>query len=154
MKQRRKSPRFCLEDRLVGEFRNHDKFVVKDINFEGLKIVSNFAPSIGAPYLLCLNDNQRVLEIEARVLETQLIEFNRDKGEIFPAGALFSIRCKIEGLDDEKRKFIIQVLENHFSHLQPYPRQRQSPSEGNDRLTDYRQFTAAAHPAASVMNLF
>lgn len=154
MKQRRKSPRFCLQNRLVGEFRNHDKFVVKDINFEGLKIVSNFAPSIGASYLLCLNDNQHIQEIEAQVLETQLIDFNSDKGEIFPAGALFSIRCKIESLDDEQRKFIIKLLENHFSHLQPYPHETQSPSDGKNRLADYRQFAAAAHPAASVMNLF
>jgi hypothetical protein len=153
MKQRRKNQRFYLEDRLIGEFRNHDKFVVKDINFEGLKIVSNFAPIIGALYLLFLKDNQRVQEIEVQVLEAQLTEFTTDNGDIFPAGALFSIRGKIENLDDEQRKFIVRLLENHFSHLQPHPQEGLSPSGGDDR-GKYRKTEAAAYQAGSFMSVF
>lgn len=146
MTQRRQSNRYQFNDPVIGEFRTHDKFVVKDISFEGLKVVSNFAPIIGASYLLYLKNDQQIQEIEARILESQLTEFNTGKSDVFPAGALFSIRCRIENLKDEQRQFIIRLLEKRFSHLKPPEQEKITPS-GVDGSTAYKKMESAAYPA-------
>ncbi len=115
---RRKNYRFDKLKETVGEFYNHENFLVKNISLEGINLISNFRAVVGANYVIYLENNNQKLGFEIHVLRAEVHEFNPLETQLFLPGILYSIGARFVNLDAAHNKFVIALLETKFSNLE------------------------------------
>lgn len=122
MQERRKNGRFALPSDIIGNFlfksngkahvRRDEKFIVKDIGFGGFNVVSNFSPEIGSVYVINIEKKKSRLKFEVQVIFSNIMKFMTDKESIFKPGILYSIGCKIKGMENFQRQCIKYLIQN------------------------------------------
>ncbi len=108
--KRRKDHRFHVEFNIAGTFKNKEKFLLKDINFEGLKLLVGFSPLIGSKYTLTLKANDRSEDFNIKVVRVEPGGYNADEKSGIPLGAVYSVGAKILDMTESKRRFVMNLL--------------------------------------------
>ena len=108
--KRRKDQRFHMGHNFVGTFKNKEKFLLKDINFEGLQLVAGFSPLIGAKYTLTLRDSDQSEDFNIKVLRVEPGGYNADEETGIPLGAVYSVGARILDMTESKRRFVMNLL--------------------------------------------
>jgi len=110
MGQRRRSHRFQFEGAIIGTFNNKEKFILKDINFEGLHLISNFSPIIGSKYALTVKDKKQSEEFDIEVVRVDAGGFNADEKTGIPFGVVYSVGARWLNITQDKKKFLMGLL--------------------------------------------
>jgi hypothetical protein len=108
--KRRKDHRFHVEFNIAGTFKNNEKFLLKDINFEGLKLLVGFSPLIGSKYNLTLENNDQSEDFHIKVVRVEPGGYNADEESEIPLGALYSVGAQILNMTESKRRFVMDLL--------------------------------------------
>jgi hypothetical protein len=109
MGQKRDSQRYNLKAELNGKFQNGEIFIVKDVSFSGISLLSIFSPDIGNKYKLYINNNDKVYEINIEVTRNKVVGFNSKGENVLPMGALHSIAGRILDLNGTRKKFLLSL---------------------------------------------
>jgi len=112
MGQKRDSQRYNLKAELNGKFQNDEIFIVKDVSFDGISLLSVFSPDIGDKYKLYINNNDKVYEVNIEITRNKVVGFNSKGENILPMGALHSIAGKILDLNGTREKFLLSLQLN------------------------------------------
>jgi hypothetical protein len=111
MERKRKSQRYYLDSQVAGNFKNNERFVIKDLSEEGLQLTSNFSPIIGSKYRLTVRNRKgETIELEFQVVRVETGGFNAKEGGPMPTGVLFHVGGKLLNLDESKNKFLRSLL--------------------------------------------
>ncbi len=110
MGQKRRNHRFQFAEAVIGTFGNMEKFLLKDINFEGLHLVSNFSPIIGTKYILKVEDKKESEAFDIEVVRVNAGGFNADAGSGIPVGVLYSVGARWLNITQNKKKFLMGLL--------------------------------------------
>lgn len=110
MGQKRRSHRFQFEGTITGTFNNMEKFILKDINFEGLHLVSNFSPIIGSKYVLTVTDKSQSEAFDIEVVRVDPGGFNADERTGIPFGVVYSVGARWLNITLDKKKFLMSLL--------------------------------------------
>lgn len=110
---------FRLDPPARGSFGSHGDCLIKDINFQNLKIVSGYSPPVGGKAVIFIPAPDGNTPLPVEVIESQACCPDKEAGDHFSSGMVFSIRCRIRDLDEDARNSIIHLLESHFSRLRP-----------------------------------
>lgn len=110
--EKRKCARFDVSQEMKGKLLNVVSFVANNISSEGINLVSNFQPVIGAIYKIYLmhsRDNiQQDFEIEINRAEVAV--FDSKKYAALPAGLLFSIGARFKNVNDKQREVLASFI--------------------------------------------
>lgn len=110
--EKRKCARFDVSQEMKGKLLNVVSFVANNISSEGINLVSNFQPVIGATYKIYLmhsRDNiQQDFEIEINRAEVAV--FDSKKYAALPAGLLFSIGARFKNVNDKQREVLASFI--------------------------------------------
>ncbi|HDP94886.1 MAG TPA: hypothetical protein ENN40_05950 [Candidatus Aminicenantes bacterium] len=110
---------FRLDPPARGSFGGHGECLIKDINFQNLRIVSGYSPPVGGKAVVFIPAPNGNTPLAVEVIESRACCPDKETGDHFRNGLVFSIRCRIRDLDSDARNSIIHVLESHFSSLRP-----------------------------------
>ena len=110
MGQKRQSHRFQFEGAIIGTFNNMEKFILKDLNFEGLHLVSNFSPIIGSKYVLTVKDRKQSENFDIEVVRVDAGGFNADERTGIPVGVVYSVGGRWLNITQNKKKFLMSLL--------------------------------------------
>lgn len=115
----RKEIRYQLDPPARGNFGGHGTCLIKDINFNGLNVVSGYSPPVGGKALVFIPaaGGQKPLPVE--VLESQACCPDEEARRHLAEGIVFSIHCSISDPDEDTRGLIVSLLESNFSRLEP-----------------------------------
>lgn len=108
--KRRKDHRLYVEYNIVGMFKNQEKFLLKDINSEGLQLIVGFSPLIGSKYTLTLKDKDRSEDFFIKVVRVGSGGYNADEESGIPLGAVYSVGAQILNMTESKRRFVMNLL--------------------------------------------
>lgn len=114
MGHRRRNQRFIVGTALNGSFLNHERFLIKDISYDGMHLVSNFAPIIGSNYLVSVTNENTTQKLEMLVVRVNAGSFNMDASCGIPVGVLYSVGARLLNITEEKEKFIRELMHNHI----------------------------------------
>ena len=109
MGQKRENQRYDLKAELNGKFQNDEIFIIKDVSFSGISLLSVFSPDIGDKYKLYINNNDKVYEVNIEVTRNKVVGFNSNGENILPMGALHSIAGRILDLNGTKKEFLLSL---------------------------------------------
>ena len=112
MGQKRDNQRYELKAELNGKFQNDEIFIVKDVSFNGISLLSVFSPDIGDKYKLYINNKDKVYEIDIEIIRNKMVGFNSKGINILPMGTLHSIAGRILDLDGNKKEFLLSLQLN------------------------------------------
>lgn len=110
MGQRRRNHRFQFAEAVRGTFSNMEKFLLKDINFEGLHLVSNFSPIIGSKYMLTVKDKRQSENFDIEVVRVNEDGFNADEGTGMPIGVVYSVGARWLNITQPRKKFLMNLM--------------------------------------------
>lgn len=110
MGQKRRNHRFQLVGAVPGTFNNNEAFLVKDINFDGLHLLSNFSPIIGSKYVLTFKDKTQSEDFEIQVVRVNQGGFNSDDQKGIPIGVVYSVGARLLNISENKKKFLMSLL--------------------------------------------
>jgi hypothetical protein len=108
--KRRKNQRFHMDDNFVGTFKNREKFLLKDINFQGLQLVAGFSPLIGAKYTLTLENKDQSEDFNVKVVRVEPGGYNADEKTGIPPGTVYAVGAKILDMTESKKRFVMNLL--------------------------------------------
>jgi len=114
----RKEIRYQLDPPARGNFGGQGACLIKDINFQGLNVVSGYSPPVGGNALVFIPAAGGHTPIPVKVLESQACCPDEEARRHFAEGIVFSIHCSISDLNDDTRGSIVRLLESNFSRLQ------------------------------------
>ena len=109
MGQKRDNQRYELKAELSGKFQNDEIFIVKDISFNGISLISTFSPDIGDKYKLYINSKNKNYEIDIEITRNKVIGFNSKGINLLPMGALHSIAGRFLDLKGTKKDFLLSL---------------------------------------------
>ena len=112
MGQKRDNQRYVLKSELNGKFQNDEIFIVKDVSFDGISLLSVFSPDIGDKYKLYINNNDKVYEVNIEITRNKVVGFNSKGENILPMGALHSIAGRILDFNGTREKFLLSLQLN------------------------------------------
>jgi hypothetical protein len=110
MGQKRRNQRFQIVGALPGTFNNDETFLIKDINFDGVHLLSNFSPIIGTKYILTVKDRSRSENFEIQVVRVDPGGFNSDVKNGIPIGVVYSVGARLLNISENKKKFLMSLL--------------------------------------------
>lgn len=110
MGQKRRNRRFQVIGALPGTFNNNEAFLLKDLNFEGLHLLSNFSPIIGSKYTLTVKDRSKSENFEIQVVRVAPGGFNSDEEKGIPIGVVYSVGARLLNISENKKKFLMSLL--------------------------------------------
>lgn len=113
MGQKRRHQRFQIVGALPGTFNNNEAFLIKDINLDGLHLLSNFSPIIGSKYTLTVKDRSKSENFDIQVVRVDPGGFNSDEGKGIPIGVLYSVGARLLNISENKKKFLMSLLYDH-----------------------------------------
>ncbi len=112
MGQKRDNQRYELKAELNGKFQNDEIFIVKDVSFNGISLLSVFSPDIGDKYKLYINNNDKLYEIDIEIIRNKVVGFNSKGINLLPMGTLHLIAGRILDLNGTKKKFLLSLQLN------------------------------------------
>lgn len=112
-----RSMRYSLDPPVEGSFPGRESFLIEDINFNGLKLISSVSPPIGEETRLFIRSENGITELPVNILESEACFPDERLKHHFAGGMVFSIHCRIRELDESTRDSIIRILESHYSNL-------------------------------------
>ena len=122
MSERREHPRygvkdkvaghFVLKEKVRGHFPNYEKFDLINISSGGFKLFSNFSPIIGTSYQITFDEVVEKIQFDIRILHSSIDRFLSEQEDIFNAGAVFSIGCKVTRINSSQKEFIRDLIKN------------------------------------------
>jgi hypothetical protein len=119
MQERRKNSRFTPPSNVVGNFNfingtsnklRSEDFVVKDIGFGGLKVISSFLPDTGSDYFVQIRKDERELGLNVEVVHSNIVKLATADEGIFKAGAVYAIGCRIKSTTPDQREYIKYLI--------------------------------------------
>jgi len=116
--EKRRSKRISALNEMKGKLYNVVNFLVQNISQDGLKMVSNFQPVIGATYKIYLINtaatSQHDFEIE--VNRAQVEHYDAEKYAALSPGLLYSIGAVFMNQDEKRKEFLASFLKNKSSN--------------------------------------
>ncbi len=110
--EKRRSKRIDALNEMKGKLYNVVNFLVQNISRDGLNLVSNFQPVIGASYQIFLfntsDNNQQDFEIE--INRAQVESFSPEKYAALAPGLLYSIGAGFINQDEKRLEFLTRFL--------------------------------------------
>lgn len=110
--EKRRSMRINALNEMKGKLYNVVNFLVQNISRDGLNLVSNFQPVIGASYQIFLfntrGSEQQDFEIE--INRAQVESFDPDKYAALAPGLLYSIGASFINQDEKRLEFLRRFL--------------------------------------------
>jgi hypothetical protein len=115
--EKRKNARFDVSSDMKGKLLNVVSFVANNISIEGINLVSNFQPVIGAVYKIYLAGNRSVeqQDFEIEINRAEVAAFDSKKYAGLPAGLLFSVGARFKDLSDRQREFLVSFMKRKTS---------------------------------------
>ncbi|MCX6582120.1 MAG: PilZ domain-containing protein [Candidatus Aminicenantes bacterium] len=110
MDQKRKNRRFKVECHVKGTFKNQEKCLLKDINFEGLQLIASFLPIIGSIYTLSLKEKDQTQEFNIEVVRVNTGAFNADEKNGMPLGVTYLVGARFLDVTESKKQFLKSLL--------------------------------------------
>jgi len=112
--EKRRSERINALNEMKGKLYNVVNFLVQNISLDGVNLVSNFQPTIGASYKIFLfntgDGSQQEFEIE--INRARVEPQDQEKYSALPPGLLYSIGAGFINQDEERRDFLTRFLKN------------------------------------------
>lgn len=116
--ERRANYRFDVLNEVRGSFSTHEGLYVKNMSMNGLNVLSSFKPAIGGSYLIQLKSSSSARQnFKIQVVRAEVFKFNSEESKVLPYRIIFSSGAVFLDLTDERRNFIIGLLEGHFKDL-------------------------------------
>jgi len=116
--EKRRSQRISAMNEMKGKLYNVVNFLVQNISQDGLNLVSNFQPVIGATYKIYLIStacaSQHDFEIE--VNRAQVECYDAEKYAALAPGLLYSIGAIFMNQDEKRKEFLAGFLKNKSSN--------------------------------------
>ncbi len=112
MEQKRKNRRFRVECHVNGTFKNQEKCLLKDINYEGLQLIASFSPIIGSTYTLSLKEKDQTQEFSIEVVRVNTGDFNADEKNGMPLGVTYLVGARFLNVSESKKQFLTSLLYN------------------------------------------
>jgi hypothetical protein len=112
--EKRRSERISALNEMKGKLYNVVNFLVQNISQDGLNLVSNFQPVIGAKYKMFLfntSDNSQQ-DFEILINRAQVESFNPDKFAALAPGLLYAIGACFINQDEKRLEFLTRFLNN------------------------------------------
>jgi hypothetical protein len=113
MGQQRRNQRFLVANALNGTFLNREKFLIKDISYDGMHLLSNFSPIIGSNYLVTVTDSGKTQRLELLVVRVNAGSYNLDDTGGIPVGVLYSVGARLLNITEDRQKFIQDLMYKH-----------------------------------------
>ncbi|MDQ1351121.1 MAG: hypothetical protein QG657_1423 [Acidobacteriota bacterium] len=110
MEQKRRNRRFRVECIVNGTFKNQEKCLLKDINFEGLQLIASFSPIIGSTYTLTLKEKDQTQDFNIEVVRVNTGDFNADEKKGLPLGATYLVGARFLDVSEPKKQFLKSLL--------------------------------------------
>ena len=116
--ERRANYRFDVLNEVRGSFSTHEGLYVKNMSMNGLSVLSSFKPVIGRSYLVQLKSSGSTRQsFKIQVVRAEVFKFNSEESKMLPQRIIFSSGAVFLDMTDERRNFIIGLLEGHFKDL-------------------------------------
>ena len=116
--ERRANHRFDVFHEVLGSFSDHENLYVKNMSMNGLNVLSSFKPIVGSSYLIHLNSSSnRKQSFKIQVVRAEVYNFNSAELKVLPQRIVFSSGAVFLDLTDDRRNFLISLLESHFKDL-------------------------------------
>jgi hypothetical protein len=112
--EKRRSERISALNEMKGKLYNVVNFLVQNISQDGLNLVSNFQPVIGAKYKMFLfntSDNSQQ-DFEILINRAQVESFNPDKFAALAPGLLYAIGAGFINQNEKRLEFLTRFLNN------------------------------------------
>jgi hypothetical protein len=112
--EKRRSERISALNEMKGKLYNVVNFLVQNISQDGLNLVSNFQPVIGAKYKMFLfntSDNSQQ-DFEILINRAQVESFNPDKFAALAPGILYAIGASFINQNEKRLEFLTRFLNN------------------------------------------
>jgi hypothetical protein len=115
--EKRRSQRISALNEMKGKLYNVVNFLVENISQDGLSLVSNFQPVIGATYKIYLINTPAACQhdFEITVNRAQVQQYNPEKYAALAPGLLYSIGAVFMNQDDKRKQFLADFLKNKSS---------------------------------------
>lgn len=110
MEQKRKNRRFRVECHVNGTFKNQEKCLLKDINFDGLQLIASFLPIIGSTYTLTLKEKDQIQDFNIEVVRVTTGGFNADEKNGMPLGVTYLVGARFLDVGEPKKQFLKSLL--------------------------------------------
>ena len=116
--ERRANYRFDVLNEVRGSFSSHDGLYVKNMSMNGLNVLSSFKPAVGGSYLIQLKGSNGARQnFKIQVVRAEVFKFNSEESQVLPYRIIFSSGAVFLDLTDDRRNFLIGLLEGHFKDL-------------------------------------
>jgi hypothetical protein len=116
--ERRGNHRFDVFHEVFGSFSAHEAIYVKNMSMNGLNVLSSFKPVVGNSYLIHLNSSSnRKQSFKIQVVRAEVQSFNSAELKVLPQRIVFSSGAIFLDMTDDRRNFLISLLESHFKDL-------------------------------------
>jgi len=116
--ERRANHRFDVFHEVLGSFSDLENLYVKNMSMNGLNVLSSFKPVVGSSYLIHLNSSSnRKQSFKIQVVRAEVHNFNSAELKALPRQIVFSSGAVFLDMTDDRRNFLISLLESHFKDL-------------------------------------
>jgi hypothetical protein len=116
--ERRANHRFNVSYKVLGSFSAQENLFVKNMSMNGLNVLSGFKPVVGGSYLIHLNGSStRRQSFKILVVRAEVHSFNSADLKVLPERIVFSSGAVFLDMTDDRRNFLISLLEGHFKDL-------------------------------------
>ena len=116
--ERRANHRFDVFHEVLGSFSDLENLYVKNMSMNGLNVLSSFKPVVGSSYLIHLNSSSnRKQSFKIQVVRAEVHNFNSAELKALPRRIVFSSGAVFLDMTDDRRNFLISLLESHFKDL-------------------------------------
>ncbi len=115
--EKRRNKRISALNEMKGKLYNVVNFLVENISQDGLNLVSNFQPVIGATYKIFLINTAGACQhdFEIEVNRAQVQQYNPEKYAALPPGLLYSIGAAFRNQDEKRLEFLAGFLKSRSS---------------------------------------
>lgn len=110
--EKRKSARFDVSQTMKGKLLNVVSFVANNVSLDGINLVSNFQPVIGAAYRIYLANARdgRQQEFEIEINRAEVAAFDGAKYASLSPGLIFSIGARFKNANDKQKEFLVSFM--------------------------------------------
>ena len=95
--------KFEVEREVMGQFRNLEAFVIKNISVGGFGLLSNHTPAIGQVHQITIEYEDKLYDFGIKVLHSRIHDFLSQGGDVLKAGIVYALGCKvINGIETQE----------------------------------------------------
>ncbi len=116
--EHRANHRFYVFPKVLGSFSTHENLYVKNLSMNGLNVLGSFKPVVGSSYLIHLNGgSNRKQSFKIQVVRAEVHSLNSAELALLPQRIVFSSGAVFLDMTDDRRNFLISLLEGQFKDL-------------------------------------